>query len=113
MTPTKQQELIIDAPGSLVIVANPGSGKTFVISEKIKLILPTLIEFKGVIAISYTNRASTELKNRSLKNGINPKASFFGTIDKFCISQIIVPFAKQLFGLPKAEILVAKRRDLD
>jgi DNA helicase-2/ATP-dependent DNA helicase PcrA len=112
MNPTQQQELIINSTGDIVIIANPGSGKTFVVSEKIKRILPLLPDHKGVVAISYTNKASQELKNRCLKNGLDPKSSFFGTIDRFYVSEIIVPFAKHLFGLPKDVIKIVKRNDL-
>ncbi|WP_343689419.1 ATP-dependent helicase [Chitinophaga sp.] len=113
MTPTAQQKKIIDAPGNLIIVANPGSGKTFVLAEKIKNILPDTVEIKGVIAISYTNKASHELKSRCLKDGLAPKGSFFGTMDKFYLSEIVVPFAKQLFGIPKVEIDIVRRSDLE
>ncbi len=108
MTPTKQQELILKHEESAVIIAAPGSGKTFVVSEKIRDILSNLKEFEGVVAISYTNKASNELKGRSLKNGINPKNSFFGTIDSFFISEIIIPFGKQIFGISKKQIEVLK-----
>ena len=108
MKPTEQQKLILDYDGNSVVIAAPGSGKTFVISEKIKKNLKTLLEHQGVIAISYTNKASTELKNRSLSNGENPMSSFFGTIDKFNLSEIIIPFAKHLFGIPKSEIKITK-----
>ena len=113
MKPTAQQEKIINAPGNLVIVANPGSGKTFVLSEKIKRILPDTIEVKGVIAISYTNKASHELRSRCLKEGLAPKASFFGTIDKFYLSEIVIPFGKQLFGIPNIEVGIVRRSDLE
>ena len=108
MKPTEQQSLIIDYDNNSVIIAAPGSGKTFVISEKIKKNLRTLNEHQGVIAISYTNKSSTELKNRSLSNGENPMSSFFGTIDKFNLSEIIIPFAKHIFGIPKDEIKITK-----
>ena len=108
MKPTEQQTLILDYDESSVVIAAPGSGKTFVLSEKIKKNLKTLIDYQGVIAISYTNKASTELKNRSLSNGENPKSSFFGTIDKFNLSEIIIPFAKHLFGIPIFEIKISK-----
>ena len=106
MKPTKQQNAIIDFPGSAVVIASPGSGKTFVISEKIRKQLRELSEFQGVIAISYTNKSSAELQRRCLANGLPPKNSFFGTIDKFCISEIIIPFGKQVIGLPSREIKV-------
>ncbi len=108
MKPTEQQILILDYDENSVVIAAPGSGKTFVLSEKIKKNLKTLNEHQGVIAISYTNKASTELKNRSLSNGENPMSSFFGTIDKFNLSEIIVPFAKHLFNIPEFEIKISK-----
>jgi DNA helicase-2/ATP-dependent DNA helicase PcrA len=113
MRPTKQQKLILEYDDSAVVIAAPGSGKTFVISEKIKNNLKELQEHQGIIAISYTNKASNELKSRSLSNGENPKASFFGTIDKFNLSEIIIPFGKHLFGLPEADLRITKINTLD
>lgn len=108
MEPTKQQELILNHEGSCVVIASPGSGKTFVVSKKIKQNLKKLKEHQGVIAISYTNKASNELRGRSLSDGENPLSSFFGTIDKFFLSEIIVPFGKQIWGFPENEINVDK-----
>ena len=113
MKPTEQQQLIIDHPKNAVVIAAPGSGKTFVLSKKIKIDLSSLHDHQGVIAISYTNKASNELKNRSLSNGEDPKSSFFGTIDKFNISEIVVPFGKHLFGIPCADINVITLQALD
>jgi superfamily I DNA/RNA helicase len=112
MKPTEQQKLILDYDGNSVVIAAPGSGKTFVISEKIKGNLKNLLEHQGVIAISYTNKASMELKNRSLSNGENPMSSFFGTIDKFNLSEIIIPFAKHFFGIPNIQIKITKLSSL-
>jgi len=113
MKPTEQQKLIIGHSGNAVIIAAPGSGKTFVVSERIKILLNELEEYQGLIAISYTNKASNELRERSLRNGINPKASFFGTIDKFFIAEIIVPFGKHIFGIPTNDISVVKIETLE
>ena len=44
MKPTEQQKLILDYDGNSVVIAAPGSGKTFVISEKIKGNLKNLLE---------------------------------------------------------------------
>ncbi|MFS0616033.1 UvrD-helicase domain-containing protein [Lederbergia ruris] len=104
MEPTKDQLKIINEESHCVVIAKPGSGKTFTLAKKIKKLLPTLPEYKGVVAISYTNKASNELKNRSVDGGIDIKGSFFGTIDKFYISEIILPFADHIFGKPNKEI---------
>ena len=108
MTPTKQQELILDYHNNRVIIAAPGSGKTYVISEKIISLIKSSKDFQGVIAISYTNKASNELRERCLKNGLEGKGSFFGTIDRFNISEIIIPFGKQIWGVPDSEISIIK-----
>lgn len=104
MIPTIEQSNIINETGNLVTVAKPWSGKTFVLAEKIKRILPELKEFQGIIAISFTNKASIELKERSLINGLERKESFFGTIHKFYISEIVLSFWKQIFWLPVNEL---------
>ncbi|MDO9567213.1 MAG: ATP-dependent helicase [Candidatus Desulfaltia sp.] len=112
ITLTKEQKNVINFDGSLVAIAKPGSGKTTVLSRLIKRKLPDLPSHQGVIAISYTNKASDELKKRSTSGGIDIKASFFGTIDKFCDSEIIIPFLPHLWGRPEKEITVTKISDL-
>ncbi|MEK3737898.1 MULTISPECIES: UvrD-helicase domain-containing protein [Paenibacillus] len=94
--PSDEQLRIIEKQGNLVITAKPGSGKTFTVVEKIKFISKKLLDFQGVIAISFTRKASQELKIRCKRKGIESKSNFLGTIDKFYISEIIVPFTKIL-----------------
>lgn len=107
MEPTPTQLDIIKENGNTVVLASPGSGKTYVMSEKIKRILSgdEMRDYQGVIAISYTRKASNHLKQKSLSNGIWEKNSFFGTIDSFCLTQIILPFGNFVFGYPIAEVL--------
>lgn len=112
ITPTREQENVINFDGSLVAIAKPGSGKTTVLSKLINRILPDIPSHKGVIAISYTNKASDELRKRSTSGVIDIKASFFGTIDKFCDSEIIIPFLPHLWGRPEERITVTKISDL-
>lgn len=97
--PTREQLEVLEHNGNTVVTAKPGSGKTFTVVEKIAKVLPLLPDYQGVIAISFTNKASDELKKRCKLRGIAPKQSFFGTIDKFYISQIIIPFASHLTRL--------------
>ncbi len=94
--PTQEQIRILDFMGNTVITARPGSGKTYTIVEKIAQVLEPLPDFRGIIAISFTNKASDELLSRCRRKGVKTKLSFFGTIDRFYISQIIIPFACHL-----------------
>lgn len=104
--PTKEQKDIIEYKGNTVVTAKPGSGKTYTVVEKISAVTPLLPDYRGVIAISFTNKASDELKKRCRQRGIESKQSFFGTIDKFYISQIIIPFASHLtYTTPEYEVV--------
>lgn len=112
MESSKEQEKIIHDKNNIVVVARPGSGKTYTIVEKIKLILKDLYNYQGIIAISFTNKASEELRNRCINGGLSLKKSFFGTIDKFCFSQIIAPFCSHLSGKIQ-ELKIQKLEDFD
>lgn len=104
--PTQEQLEVLEYTGNIVVTAKPGSGKTFTVVEKIAKIMPSLPDYQGVIAISFTNKASDELKRRCRQHGVEAKQSFFGTIDKFYISQIIIPFASHLTCLmPEYEVV--------
>jgi len=112
ITPSKEQTLIIDYPGNLVAIARPGSGKTFVMSEKIRSVLENSADYRGAIAISYTNKASAELKRRVSSKGTGLKCSFFGTIDKFCYNEIIFPFLPHIWGRASEELKILRIRGL-
>jgi superfamily I DNA/RNA helicase len=111
--PTPEQARIIEDESNCVIIAKPGTGKTLTLAYKIRVILARLPYYKGVAAISYTNKASDELELRSLPRGTDRKNSFFGTIDKFFITEIIIPFGDRVFGSSQREISVVKFVDLD
>ncbi|WP_192458775.1 UvrD-helicase domain-containing protein [Musicola keenii] len=111
-SPTLQQILAIDYTGSMVITACPGSGKTTVIKEKIINITSCLPKHKGVIAITFTKKASSELESRCKADAHNTKNSFFGTIDSFCLKEIIIPFLSRVWGGIPTECKVLKKLDL-
>lgn len=115
MEPTDIQKNIIDFEGNIVVLASPGSGKTFVLSEKIRRVLDdeSILDYQGVIAISYTRKASANLKRRTIGNGMSSKNSFFGTIDNFCLTQIVMCFANYVFGKPNKELEVIDPNDLE
>ena len=68
--PTPEQQAAIDCPGNVVITARPGSGKTFTLVHMIARESDKLLSYQGVIAISYTNKASDELKGRCYQLGV-------------------------------------------
>lgn len=114
MEPTEIQEQIIENDGNTLVLASPGSGKTFVISEMIRRILKKeeILPYQGVIAISYTRKASSNLKKRTLSEGLFIKNSFFGTIDNFCLTQIVLNFSNYVWGTTNTETKIVGINDL-
>lgn len=100
MEPTPEQQAAIDCEGNVVVTARPGSGKTFTLARMIAKESSRLLSYQGVIAISYTNKASDELKDRCKRLGVERKLSFFGTIDSFCMGQIVIPFVSHITHKP-------------
>lgn len=110
-TPTAQQQAAIDCDNSIVITACPGSGKTTVMREKIRKITPSLPPHKGVIAITFTKKASEELRKRCKENAHDTKRSYFGTIDSFCLNELILPFLSRVWGGNPSECQIVKSLD--
>ncbi|CCW31797.1 UvrD/REP helicase [Xenorhabdus nematophila F1] len=108
-TPTLQQKAAINYDGSMVITACPGSGKTTIMKEKIRKIIPELPNHKGVIAITFTKKASQELEKKCKHHAHDTKHSFFGTIDSFCLKELILPFISRVWGSNPTKCKIVKR----
>lgn len=113
LTPTPCQKKAIEAENNVVITACPGSGKTAVIVERMRNEVATLSDYQGVIGITFTVKASKELQTRAKSKGISFKSSFIGTIDHFCLSEIVFPFINRLFGRATSKVECKSYRELD
>ncbi|CDT79450.1 UvrD/REP helicase [Vibrio coralliirubri] len=107
--PTPQQQSAIEYTQSMIITACPGSGKTTVMKEKVRNTTLYLPPHKGVIAITFTKKASAELKKKCTANAHDTKQSYFGTIDSFCLKEIILPFISRVWGKPEIELKTVKK----
>lgn len=108
MNYTPEQRAIIQHETNAVVIARPGSGKTATVAQMIKNRLASIPDHRGVIAISFTNKASDELRSRALSGRVDKRSSFFGTIDRFFIAEIVVPFGRHVWGRPNSELAVCK-----
>lgn len=89
----KQKEICI-SDKNLILTACPGSGKTRTLTYRLAY-LSTIYSASNKlnIAITYTNRASEEIKNRLLNFNIDLKNVWAGTIHQFCLEFIIRPYS--------------------
>ena len=80
----EQKKIVEATEGAHLVLASAGSGKTRVLTERVKRLLGSQQRRYRVLALTFTNRAADEMKER-LKDVPDLGArSFVGTIHAFC-----------------------------
>lgn len=93
----KQSQIVNLGSGSYLIEASAGSGKTRVLTERVKKLLED--NSSKILAITFTNKASEELKERLEFEKLKNKNVFIGTFHSFC--QSILESRFKLLGFQK------------
>lgn len=84
---TESQKMAIEwNDGPVIVLAGPGSGKTAVLTERIKrILLNSQDQSFRVLALTFTNKAAAEMSERILNgNQENDYRLFIGTFHSFC-----------------------------
>lgn len=90
------REEILNARGSLVVSASAGSGKTTIMIKKILKMIPQITDHKMIAAITFTVKATAEIKKKVIESGENQDISVM-TNDSFVEFEIIRPFINDAF----------------
>lgn len=112
-TPTGEQQQIIEATeGNIRVRAVPGSGKTYVLTNRIAYLIKELyVEPSSIVAMTFTNKAAGEMKRR-LKNMIGDMATCFaGTFHGFC--NLILKEEIHRVSYPKTFVILDKKAQID
>ena len=82
----KQKEAVLHQQGPLLIIAGAGSGKTKVLTNKIAYLLEQGVSPYDILAITFTNKAAEEMKERIKLNTSNftGKALWISTFHSMC-----------------------------
>lgn len=96
---SERQREIVEQPihGSIQVLASAGSGKTRVLTERIRFILSSLKK-DGVIALTFTNKAASEMKERLTRTGYDEDRIWVGTIHS--VAQRVLEQYGHTIGLP-------------
>ncbi len=77
-----QQEIVTSSAKNIIVSAGAGSGKTRVLTERVKYLLEQNVSPDSIVCITFTNKAADEMKQRlSSVQGIGD--AFIGTIHSF------------------------------
>src|SRR5262252_3490057 len=82
-----QRRVITHGDGPLLVVAGAGTGKTRVITERVRHLLELNPDLPGesILALTFTDRAAAEMKHRIVRAaGERGRAVFVGTFHAFC-----------------------------
>ena len=99
-----QQDAVLHYQGPCLILAGAGTGKTRVITFRVANMIAGGIDPASIVALSFTNKAAREMKERAAALvGPRIKSAFLGTFHSFCL-QILRRYHKEIgltqrFGL--------------
>lgn len=81
----QQLNVVTHVDGPLLVVAGPGSGKTRVLTERIRHLLTNVSGHFRVLALTFTNKAADEMKQRLADLGRSRERASIGTLHGFCL----------------------------
>lgn len=84
LTPAQHQVVDHD-DGALLVVAGPGSGKTRVLTERVRRLLARPGEHFRILALTFTNKAANEMAERLSTVPQVTERAFIGTMHSFCV----------------------------
>lgn len=93
-TGNPEQELAYNSSGNCVVLAGPGSGKTYVLTHKLlKVLKEDVLPPRRIACITYSKQCVRDLKRKLNKLGIREgRRISIETIHSFCLKHIILPF---------------------
>ena len=82
----EQLKPVMDTEGAVLVIAGAGSGKTRVLTTRIaRLILENGVNPDGILAVTFTNKAASEMKERLIRFVDNIGGMWVCTIHSMCV----------------------------
>ncbi len=94
-----QRTQIIESDGNTVVLASAGTGKTYMMIEKLIHLTKNDNGFKKLAAITYTEKAANEIKERLESRNAGSRV-VSSTLHRWIMKEIINPFVRNKYDIP-------------
>ena len=85
----KQQEAIDITEGPVMLLAGPGTGKTYTLTKRVEKMLSVGINPENILCLTFSDAASSEMKTRLVeKIGMSASGVNVSTYHSFCMDII-------------------------
>jgi DNA helicase II / ATP-dependent DNA helicase PcrA len=115
--PNPEQRVAVEhGEGPLLVVAGAGTGKTRVITERIRGLLESNTHLTGenILGLTFTDKAAGEMKHRVVR-AIGERAAgvWLGTFHEFCLRKILRAANARIEPLDELDHKILLRRHID
>ena len=111
----EQRAAVEHGEGPLLVVAGAGTGKTRVITERIRNLLESDPDLAGenILGLTFTDKAAGEMKHRVVKAvGERAEGVWLSTFHSFCLEKILQPANPELQVLDEVDHWILLRRHI-
>lgn len=112
MTPNlspAQREIVEAEDAHYLVVASAGSGKTRVLTERVRHLLEVRRIRSRILALTFTNKAAEEMRQRLRAVPDLSERSYIGTIHSFC--QSLIEAHGNVIGYPRMPAILERESD--
>ncbi|MGA8367335.1 MAG: ATP-dependent helicase [Candidatus Acidiferrales bacterium] len=111
----EQRAAVEHGEGPLLVVAGAGTGKTRVITERIRTLLERDASLQGenILGLTFTDKAAGEMKSRVVRAvGERAEGVWLGTFHKFCLEKILQRVNPEIQPLDEMDHQILLRRNI-
>src|ERR1700722_4017188 len=111
----EQRAAVEHGEGPLLVVAGAGTGKTRVITERIRHLLEAdpALAGENILGLTFTDKAAGEMKHRVVKAiGERAEGVWLSTFHKFCLEKILQAANPELQVLEDVDHKILLRRQI-
>jgi len=111
----EQRAAVEHGEGPLLVIAGAGTGKTRVITERIRNLLESDAELAGenILGLTFTDKAAGEMKYRVTKSvGKRAEGVWLGTFHGFCLHKILCATDSKSRSIDDVDHWILLRRNI-